>query len=58
MPKSESDQIVAALKNTGTPVWYLLFSDEGHGFLKKPNADYAFYTTALFAQQNLLKQDE
>ncbi len=54
VPKSESDQIVAALKNTGTPVWYLLFNDEGHGFLKKPNADYAFYATALFSQQYLL----
>ncbi len=54
VPKSESDQIVAALKSTGTPVWYLVFADEGHGFLKKPNADFAFYTTAQFAQQYLL----
>lgn len=56
VPQSESDQIVAALKSTGTPVWYLLFADEGHGFLKKPNADFAFYTTALFAQQYLLNE--
>ncbi len=54
VPQSESDQIVAGLKKTGTPVWYLVFADEGHGFLKKPNADFAFYTTALFAEQNLL----
>ncbi len=54
VPKSESDQIVAALKKSGTPVWYLVFEDEGHGFAKKPNADFAFYTTALFAQEYLL----
>ncbi len=56
VPKSESDQIVNALKKTGTPVWYLVFDDEGHGFAKKPNADFAFYTTALFAEQNLFKE--
>jgi dipeptidyl aminopeptidase/acylaminoacyl peptidase len=55
VPKSESDQIVAALKKTGTPVWYLVFADEGHGFLKKPNTDFAFYTAVLFAQEYLLK---
>lgn len=55
VPKSESDQIVAALEETGTPVWYLVFDDEGHGFRKKPNADFAFYTVILFAQEYLLK---
>lgn len=55
VPKSESDQIVAALKETGTPVWYLVFTDEGHGFRKKPNADYAFYTAVLFAKEFLVE---
>ena len=54
VPKSESDQIVAALKETGTPVWYLVFDDEGHGWRKKPNADYAFYSVILFAEEYLL----
>ena len=33
----ESDQIVAAAKKNGVPVEYIVFPDEGHGFLKKDN---------------------
>lgn len=40
VPLSESDQIVAAVAGRGTPVWYLVAEDEGHGFAKKSNADY------------------
>jgi hypothetical protein len=29
--------------------------DEGHGFQKKTNADYQFYTTVEFLQEYLLK---
>lgn len=54
VPQSESDQIVASLKRIGTPTWYLLFDDEGHGFRKKPNSDFSFYTTIMFANQCLL----
>ena len=54
VPKSESDQIVASLKEAGTPTWYLVFDDEGHGFRKKRNADFAFYTVILFAEKCLL----
>ncbi|MBP3950760.1 S9 family peptidase [Bacillus suaedae] len=35
--KEESDQIVAALKENGTSVDYLVLDDEGHGFSKKEN---------------------
>ena len=28
--------------------------DEGHGFRKKRNVDYQFYTTLLFLQKHLL----
>jgi dipeptidyl aminopeptidase/acylaminoacyl peptidase len=35
--KSESDDIVAAVKKNGVPVDYLVFDDEGHGFSKKKN---------------------
>jgi dipeptidyl aminopeptidase/acylaminoacyl peptidase len=55
VPISESDQIVAALKKQGTPVWYIMAKDEGHGFQKKPNQDYQFYTTVEFLQEFLLK---
>jgi dipeptidyl aminopeptidase/acylaminoacyl peptidase len=33
----ESDEIVAAAKANGVPVEYVIFPDEGHGFLKKEN---------------------
>jgi dipeptidyl aminopeptidase/acylaminoacyl peptidase len=35
--KSESDDIVAAVKKNGVPVEYIVFPDEGHGFTKKKN---------------------
>jgi len=56
VPKSESDQIVKELEGNGTPVWYLAAKDEGHGFAKKKNADFQFYTTVLFMQKYLLGQ--
>ncbi|MCW0481292.1 S9 family peptidase [Gaoshiqia sediminis] len=33
----ESDEIVAAVKNNNVPVEYVVFPDEGHGFIKKEN---------------------
>jgi len=54
VPKSESDQIVKVLEEDKTPVWYLAAKDEGHGFAKKKNADFQFYTTVLFMQKYLL----
>jgi len=58
VPKSEADQMVAALKQQGTPVWYLAAKDEGHGFAKKKNADFQFYATILFAEDYLLRGNQ
>jgi len=55
VPLIEAEQMVATVKRRGTPVWYLLANDEGHGFAKKKNADYQFYATLLFIQEHLLK---
>jgi dipeptidyl aminopeptidase/acylaminoacyl peptidase len=54
VPVSESDQIVAALKKQGTPVWYLMGKDEGHGFKKKQNQDFQFDAEILFLEKFLL----
>jgi dipeptidyl aminopeptidase/acylaminoacyl peptidase len=54
VPKSEADQVVAAVRAAGTPAWYLLANNEGHGFAKKENQDYLFWSTLQFWQQNLL----
>jgi len=35
--KAESDEIVAAARKRNVPVEYLVFDDEGHGFIKKEN---------------------
>ena len=35
--QAESDQIVAAMKEAGIPVTYVLYPDEGHGFAKPTN---------------------
>jgi dipeptidyl aminopeptidase/acylaminoacyl peptidase len=55
VPLIEAEQMVATLKKQGTPVWYLMAKDEGHGFAKKKNADFQFYATVLFTQEFLLK---
>jgi dipeptidyl aminopeptidase/acylaminoacyl peptidase len=55
VPVTESEQIFAALKKQGTPAWYLMAKDEGHGFRKKQNQDFQFYTTVEFLQEYLLK---
>ncbi len=36
--QSESDQIVAAMRERGIPVTYVLYPDEGHGFARPENA--------------------
>jgi dipeptidyl aminopeptidase/acylaminoacyl peptidase len=55
VPASESAQMVAVVRQNGTPVWWLLGKDEGHGFHKKKNRDYEFYATVMFVKEYLLK---
>jgi len=55
VPESESRQMVDTVRKNGTPVWYLLAKDEGHGFRKKKNQDYQFYATVMFVKEFLLK---
>ena len=55
VPVSESQQIADALKKQGTPVWFLIGKDEGHGFRKKVNQDFQFYATVEFLKEYLLK---
>ena len=54
VPRTESEQMVATMRKRGTPVWYLLGKNEGHGFRKKENADYLFYATVGFIREFLL----
>ncbi|WP_027443963.1 S9 family peptidase [Erythrobacter cryptus] len=54
VPKSEADQMVAAIRAKGGEAWHLIAADEGHGFAKKANADYAFLAQLLFWEKHLL----
>ncbi|AGY59046.1 peptidase S9 prolyl oligopeptidase active site domain protein [Gloeobacter kilaueensis JS1] len=56
VPLKESEQMVETVKQGGSPVWYLMATDEGHGFAKKKNADFQFYSTVAFIQRYLLNQ--
>ncbi len=54
VPLSESDQVVEALRKAGTPVWYVVAEDEGHGFSKKSNSDYLRAVFMRFVKTHLL----
>jgi dipeptidyl aminopeptidase/acylaminoacyl peptidase len=54
VPKSEADQMVAAIRAGGGEAWHLVAADEGHGFAKKANSDYAFLAQLMFWQEHLL----
>jgi dipeptidyl aminopeptidase/acylaminoacyl peptidase len=51
VPQSESDQIVARLRANGNDTWYVVFADEGHGFLKKPNNDLRREVETVFLRR-------
>ncbi|WP_395943812.1 prolyl oligopeptidase family serine peptidase [Brevundimonas sp.] len=54
VPASEADQIISAVRGNGGTAWHLLAQNEGHGFHKKENEDYYFWTSLLFWKQTLL----
>ncbi|GGD66121.1 S9 family peptidase [Lacimicrobium alkaliphilum] len=49
----ESDEMVEAIRAQGVPVEYVLFDDEGHGFLKRENRITAQKAYLKFLQQHL-----
>ncbi len=49
----ESDEIVAAVKKNGVPVEYVIFEDEGHGFMKKENRIEGYGQVLLFLDKHL-----
>ncbi len=53
--KVESDEIVAAAKKGGTPVEYVVFPDEGHGFVKKVNQEKGYKAILDFLNRHLKK---
>ena len=53
VPATESVQIVERLRQQGQSVWYMLATDEGHGFKKKGNRDALMAATYLFLKAYL-----
>lgn len=51
--QSESDQIVKAMKERGIPVTYVLYADEGHGFVRPANRLSFYAVTEAFLAQHL-----
>jgi dipeptidyl aminopeptidase/acylaminoacyl peptidase len=56
--KVESDEIVAAVEANGIPVEYVVFEDEGHGFVKKENQIEAWGQILLFLDKYLKGEPE
>jgi dipeptidyl aminopeptidase/acylaminoacyl peptidase len=54
VPYTEAEQMVATVRKNGSPVWFLMAHDEGHGFAKKRNNDFLNYAMVLFMKQYLL----
>ncbi len=51
--KVESDENVEAVKSNNVPVEYVVFVDEGHGFLKKENEIEGYGKIKVFLDQYL-----
>lgn len=51
--KIESDEIVEGVKKNGVPVEYVVFEDEGHGFVKKENEIEGYGKILKFLDQYL-----
>jgi dipeptidyl aminopeptidase/acylaminoacyl peptidase len=54
VPATEAIQMKDKIKENGGTVWFLMANDEGHGFRKKGNIDFQFYSTLEFIKKYLL----
>jgi dipeptidyl aminopeptidase/acylaminoacyl peptidase len=54
----ESDEIVEAARDNGVPVEYVIFPDEGHGFVKKENNIKSGEEILKFLDKHLKKSEE
>jgi dipeptidyl aminopeptidase/acylaminoacyl peptidase len=54
VPYTESVQLMEKLRRNGTPVWFLIANDEGHGYAKKKNQQFQFFSTVMFVRNFLL----
>jgi dipeptidyl aminopeptidase/acylaminoacyl peptidase len=57
VPRQESDQIVARLRQRGVEVHYDVYDDEGHSFSKRSNQQRAWSTAGEFLRARLARPD-
>ena len=55
MPATESEHMRDAIRANGGTVWYLMATNEGHGFKKESSVDFEFLATIVFFREYLLK---
>ena len=51
--QAESDQIVKAMRKAGKPVEYIIYTDEGHGFVRPENRLHFFARAEAFLARHL-----
>ena len=56
VPRQQSDDVVAALKKTGTPHVYHLYEGEGHGWRMQETIDHFYRAVETFLDQHVLLQ--
>jgi dipeptidyl aminopeptidase/acylaminoacyl peptidase len=54
VPPEEAEQIIKAVRARNLPVWSLLAANEGHGYGRKENRDYADLVQLMFWKTYLL----
>jgi dipeptidyl aminopeptidase/acylaminoacyl peptidase len=54
VPVGQAEQMVKAVRASGTPLWYVLFEDAGHETLPGQANNFNLYTWILFARAFLL----
>ncbi len=54
VPVTESDQMVAALREAGNTVWYMNAMNEGHGYRRRENRDVYQQAMMLFFRDHLI----
>ncbi len=57
VPVTEAEQMVAALREQGLPVWYMNALNEGHGYARKENRDVYQQAAVLFLRRYLQGSD-
>jgi dipeptidyl aminopeptidase/acylaminoacyl peptidase len=57
VPVTEAEQIVAAMRANGQPVWYMNALNEGHGYRKKENRDIYGQAVVMFFREHLVGAD-